>query len=41
MKNTKSEPLWYPYTPGRRKLMNRLYRLINARGLKNRLGIGD
>ncbi|HYH60252.1 MAG TPA: aldehyde dehydrogenase family protein [Solirubrobacterales bacterium] len=41
MKNTKSEPLWYPYTPGRRKMMNRLYRLINARGLKNRLGIGD
>ncbi len=41
MKNTKSEPLWYPYTPGRRKMMNRLYRLINARGLKNRLGLGD
>ena len=39
--NTKSEPLWYPYTPARRKLMNRLYRLINARGLKNRLGLGD
>ncbi|MDQ3728765.1 MAG: aldehyde dehydrogenase family protein [Actinomycetota bacterium] len=39
--NTKSEPLWYPYTPARRNLMNRLYRLINARGLKNRLGLGD
>jgi len=37
--NTKSEPLWYPYTPARRKLMNRLYRLINARGLRNRLGL--
>jgi len=37
--NSKSEPLWYPYTPGRRKLLNRLYRLINARGIKNRLGL--
>jgi len=36
----KSEPLWYPYTPKRRKLMNRLYRLLNARGLKARLGLG-
>jgi acyl-CoA reductase-like NAD-dependent aldehyde dehydrogenase len=36
---TKSEPLWYPYTPGRRKLLNRLYRAINARGFKNRLGL--
>ena len=35
----KSEPLWYPYTPTRRRLMNRLYRLINARGLRNRLGL--
>jgi acyl-CoA reductase-like NAD-dependent aldehyde dehydrogenase len=37
--NSKSEPLWYPYTPGRRKLLNRLYRMINARGFKNRLGL--
>jgi acyl-CoA reductase-like NAD-dependent aldehyde dehydrogenase len=37
----KSEPLWYPYTPKRRKLMNRLYRAFNARGLRNRLGIGS
>ncbi len=36
----KSEPLWYPYTPKRRKLMNRLYRMVNARGLKARLGLG-
>ena len=36
----KSEPLWYPYTPRRRKLLNRLYRALNARGLRNRLGIG-
>ncbi|MEO8091519.1 MAG: aldehyde dehydrogenase family protein [bacterium] len=36
----KSEPLWYPYTPRRRKTMNRLYRAFNARGLRNRLGLG-
>ena len=35
----KSEPLWYPYTPARRKLMNRLYRAVNARGFRNRLGL--
>jgi acyl-CoA reductase-like NAD-dependent aldehyde dehydrogenase len=35
----KSEPLWYPYTPKRRKLLNRLYRALNARGLRNRLGL--
>jgi betaine-aldehyde dehydrogenase len=37
---TKNEPLWYPYTPRRRKALNRLYRLLNARGLAGRLGIG-
>jgi acyl-CoA reductase-like NAD-dependent aldehyde dehydrogenase len=36
----KSEPLWYPYTAKRRKLLNRLYRALNARGLRNRLGLG-
>jgi betaine-aldehyde dehydrogenase len=36
----KNEPLWYPYTPRRRKTLNRLYRLLNARGLRNRLGLG-
>jgi len=36
----KTEPLWYPYTPKRRKLMNRVYRAFNARGLRNRLGLG-
>ncbi len=35
----KSEPLWYPYTPRRRKLLNRLFRAVNARGLRNRLGL--
>jgi acyl-CoA reductase-like NAD-dependent aldehyde dehydrogenase len=37
----KSEPLWYPYTPRRRRLLNRLYRFVNARGLRNRIGLGD
>jgi len=37
--SAKSEPLWYPYTPARRKMLNRLYRMINARGIKNRLGL--
>lgn len=36
----KSEPLWYPYTPRRRRFLNRLYRLFNARGLRNRIGLG-
>ena len=35
----RSEPLWYPYTPGRRRRLNRLYRLFNARGLAGRLGL--
>jgi acyl-CoA reductase-like NAD-dependent aldehyde dehydrogenase len=34
------EPLWYPYTRRRRRTMNRLYRAVNARGLRNRLGLG-
>ena len=36
----KSEPLWYPYTPRRRKMLNRLYRFFNARGLRDRIGLG-
>jgi acyl-CoA reductase-like NAD-dependent aldehyde dehydrogenase len=36
----KDEPLWYPYTRRRRRLMNRIYRAVNARGLRNRLGLG-
>jgi acyl-CoA reductase-like NAD-dependent aldehyde dehydrogenase len=35
----KSEPLWFPYTPRKRRMINRLYRLFNARGLRNRLGL--
>ena len=36
----RNEPLWYPYTPARRHLLNRMYRLFNARGLRGRLGLG-
>lgn len=35
----KDEPLWYPYTKRRRRTMNRLYRAVNARGLRRRLGL--
>jgi acyl-CoA reductase-like NAD-dependent aldehyde dehydrogenase len=37
----KSELLWFPYEPRRRRVISRLYRFVNARGLRNRLGIGD
>jgi acyl-CoA reductase-like NAD-dependent aldehyde dehydrogenase len=36
----KSEALWYPYNPTKRKALNGLYRFLNARGLRNRLGLG-
>jgi acyl-CoA reductase-like NAD-dependent aldehyde dehydrogenase len=36
---TKSELIWYPYTKGKRRLISRLYRFFNARGLRNRLGL--
>jgi len=39
VKQGKRDPLWFPYTSGRRKLVNRVNRLVNARGLRNRLGI--
>jgi len=35
----KSEPLWFPYNARRRGLIRRLYRFLNARGLRNRLGL--
>jgi betaine-aldehyde dehydrogenase len=35
----KSEPIWFPYTPRRRAVIRRLYRFLNARGLRNRLGL--
>src|SRR3954452_1067805 len=39
IKQGKRDPLWFPYTSTRRKLVNRVNRLVNARGLRNRLGI--
>src|SRR5436190_14628493 len=35
----KREVLWFPYSPRRRGIIRRLYRLLNARGLRNRLGL--
>src|SRR3954447_16355620 len=39
VKQGKRDPLWFPYTSMRRKLVNRVNRFVNARGLRNRLGI--
>jgi betaine-aldehyde dehydrogenase len=39
VKQGKRDPLWFPYTAVRRKLVNRVNRFINARGLRNRLGL--
>ena len=36
----KSEPVWFPYSARKRGVVRRLYTLINARGLRNRLGLG-
>jgi acyl-CoA reductase-like NAD-dependent aldehyde dehydrogenase len=35
----KREFLWFPYSRRQRGFVRRLYRLLNARGLRNRLGI--
>jgi acyl-CoA reductase-like NAD-dependent aldehyde dehydrogenase len=40
VKQGKVDPLWFPYTPAKRKMIKRVFRFINARGLRNRLGIG-
>ena len=34
-----SEPLWYPYSPLKSKLLARVSRFFNARGIRNRLGL--
>jgi acyl-CoA reductase-like NAD-dependent aldehyde dehydrogenase len=39
LKQGKRDPLWFPYTPTKRRIVNRFNRLINARGLRNRLGL--
>jgi acyl-CoA reductase-like NAD-dependent aldehyde dehydrogenase len=35
----KADPLWFPHSPRKRRAINRLLRLLNARGLRNRLGL--
>ncbi len=35
----KREFLWFPYSPRKRGIVRRLYRLLNARGIRNRLGL--
>ena len=34
----KNEPTWYPYTKGRRNLVDRLAKAVSGRDLKRRLG---
>ena len=34
---TKSEPIWFPYTPTKGRLLGGLMRFLNARGLRERL----
>ena len=35
----KNELTWFPYTPRKRRLLQRMFRALNARGLRNRLGL--
>jgi acyl-CoA reductase-like NAD-dependent aldehyde dehydrogenase len=35
----KAEPMWFPYNARKRGMISRLYRFLNARGLRNRLGL--
>ena len=35
----KTEPLWFPYTPVKRRLLSRVQRFFGARGLRRRLGL--
>jgi acyl-CoA reductase-like NAD-dependent aldehyde dehydrogenase len=37
----KRDPLWFPHKRRERRLVNALFRFINARGLRNRLGLGS
>lgn len=36
----KRELVWFPYSPRKRGIVRRIYRFLNARGLRQRLGIG-
>ena len=35
----KSDPLWFPHTPRKRRAIRRAFRLMNARGWRRRLGL--
>jgi acyl-CoA reductase-like NAD-dependent aldehyde dehydrogenase len=35
----KAEPLWFPYSPRKRGFVRRMFRFVNARGIRNRLGL--
>jgi hypothetical protein len=37
MRQMKTEPFWFPYSPRKRGFLRRTYRFLNARGRK-RLG---
>jgi acyl-CoA reductase-like NAD-dependent aldehyde dehydrogenase len=37
MPTAKSEPVWFPYSARKRGVVRRIYRFLNARGLRNRL----
>jgi acyl-CoA reductase-like NAD-dependent aldehyde dehydrogenase len=39
VKQGKVDPLWFPYTRRKRRAIFRVFRMINARGLRNRLGL--
>jgi acyl-CoA reductase-like NAD-dependent aldehyde dehydrogenase len=41
IKQGKADPLWFPYRRRKQRLVTAAYRLFNARGLRNRLGIGS
>ena len=37
----KRDPLWFPHKRSERRFINGIFRFVNARGLKNRLGLGN
>ena len=39
IRQPKREFLWFPYSAQKRGVVRRLYRLLNARGIRNRLGL--
>jgi len=36
---TRSEPMWFPYSRGKSRVLQALTRLVSARGWRNRLGL--